>query len=187
MVKNQAKSITKNSVTRLIIRIIAKFLVATFFATYFLNGDSPNGLPFLSNMSICQRSFNASFKCRICTIFSPSSVSGTTIVMLVFFSSLSFASHSHLIRITHVTVGFLSLFYLFLFGLSLYKFACLFYATLSFFIQACVFFIYHVSFLPKTSFKKDTTPVFLSYLCRYCCFVIVLIVLFSGSSRNMVP
>ena len=39
-------------------------------------------------------------------------------------------------------------------------------------------------FMLKTSFKKDTTPVFLSYLCRYCCFVIVLIVLFLGSSRD---
>ena len=32
-------------------------------------------------MSICQRSFDASFQCRICTIFSPSSLSGTTIIV----------------------------------------------------------------------------------------------------------
>ena len=51
----------------------------------------------------------------------------------------------------------------------------------------CLFYTSLCLFMLKTSFKKDTTPVFLSYLCRYCCFVIVLIVLFLGSSRNMVP
>ena len=32
-------------------------------------------------MSICQRSFDASFQCRICTIFSPLSLSGITIIV----------------------------------------------------------------------------------------------------------
>jgi len=55
-----------------------------------------------------------------------------------------------------------------------------FHFSLSLSLLPCVFF-------SPTFPQKDTTHVFLSYLCRYCCFVIVLIVLFLGSSRNMVP
>ena len=70
------------------------------------------------------------------------------------------------------------LLYLFLFGLSLYKFACLFLCFLVyFFIQACIFFIYLVSFLPKTSFKKDTTLCFhYSHPCRAQLYYIFLLV-----------
>ena len=170
MVKNQAKSITKNSVTRHIVRIIAKFLVATFFATYFLNGDSPNGLPFLSNMSICQRSFDASFQCRICTIFSPSSMSGTTIVMLVFFSSLSFASHSHYAHHSRASIPFGACSFSDLACINLLVYfmpPCLFFYT-----SLCLFYIPCVFFYPKPLSKK-TQPLFLlpNFPCRFVAFI----------------
>ena len=70
------------------------------------------------------------------------------------------------------------LLYFFLFGLSLYKFClsnlCF---LVYFFIQACIFFIYLVSFLSITSLKKDTTLCFhYSHPCRAQLYYIFLLV-----------
>ena len=86
-------------------------------------------------------------------------------VFLFIYSSFPRPSRDHYERLCRVSIPFLR--YLFLFCLQREQPSLL----------PCVFFL-------KTSFKKDTTPVFLSYLCRYCCFVIVLIVLFLGSFRD---
>ncbi len=83
-----------------------KVIFAHFFTFAKVNRSNP----------LCQRSFDASFKCRICTIFSPSSVSGTTIIYFWYFYSFSIHFHDHLASILNVTVGFLSLLYLVLFS-----------------------------------------------------------------------
>ena len=73
--------------------------------------------------SLCQRSFDASFKCRICTIFSPSFVSGTTIVYFWYFYSFSIHFRDYPATILNVTVGYLSFF----FSLFLFYLPCSFY------------------------------------------------------------
>ena len=73
--------------------------------------------------SLCQRSFDASFKCRICTIFSPSFVSGTTIVYFWYFYSSSIHFRDYPATILNVTVGYLSFF----FSLFLFYLPCSFY------------------------------------------------------------
>ena len=111
---------------------------------------------------------------------SPSSVSGTTIIYCLYFCSFSIHFRDHLAIILNVTIGFLSLFYLFPFylpcslfystcsffallvpfGPGLYKFACLFYTTLSiFFIQACIFLSTLCLFYPKPLSKKTQPSV----------------------------
>ena len=67
---------------------------------------------FMSNMS---KIFRCLFSVRICTIFSPSSLSGTTIIYCLYYYSFSIHFRDHLAIILNVTVGFLSLFYLVLF------------------------------------------------------------------------
>ena len=67
---------------------------------------------FMSNMS---KIFRCLFSVRICTIFSPSSLSGTTIIYFLYYYSFSIHFRDHLAIILNVTVGFLSLFYLVLF------------------------------------------------------------------------
>ena len=55
------------------------------------------------------------------------------------------------------------------------------------FLSVCAkhyIFLYSLCLFISVLRKKDTTPVFLSYFCRYCFFATVLIVLFLGSSRN---
>ena len=81
-------------------------------------------------------------------------------------------------RDDNVTVGFLSqfqpipFFCLFLFGLSLYKFACLFYATLSFFYTSlCLFYIPCVFFTPTFPQKRHN-------LCFSCTLPCALLFLF---------
>ena len=66
----------------------------------------------MSNMS---KIFRCLFSVRICTIFSPSSLSGTTIIYCLYYYSFSIHFRDHLAIILNVTVGFLSLFYLVLF------------------------------------------------------------------------
>ena len=67
---------------------------------------------FMSNMS---KIFRCLFSVRICTIFSPSSLSGTTIIYCLYYYSSSIHFRDHLAIILNVTVGFLSLLYLVLF------------------------------------------------------------------------
>jgi len=108
--------------------------------------------------SLCQRSFDASFQCRICTIFSPLSLSGTTIIYCLYFYSFSILFRDYPATILNVTVWSLSLLYLFPF--------CF---TCSFFIPkreqpshlVCVFFIYLVSFYAQNLFQKRHNPCFL--------------------------
>ena len=68
---------------------------------------------FMSNMS---KIFRCLFSVRICTIFSPSSLSGTTIIYFLYYYSFSIHFRDHLAIILNVTVGFLSLLYLVLFS-----------------------------------------------------------------------
>ena len=67
----------------------------------------------MSNMS---KIFRCLFSVRICTIFSPSSLSGTTIIYCLYYYSFSIHFRDHLAIILNVTVGFLSLLYLLLFS-----------------------------------------------------------------------
>ena len=68
---------------------------------------------FMSNMS---KIFRCLFSVRICTIFSPSSLSGTTIIYCLYYYSFSIHFRDHLAIILNVSVGFLSLLYLVLFS-----------------------------------------------------------------------
>ena len=85
-------------------------------------------------------------------LLSPSSVSGTTIVYFLYYYSYSIHFRDHLAIILNVTVGSLSLFYLFLLDLACINFACLFCASLSIFYTslylfclACIFFTQNIS------------------------------------------
>ena len=75
-----------------------KVIFAHFFTFAKVNRSNP----------LCQRSF-ALLSCRAQLFF-------------LYYYSFSFHFRSHLVRILNVTVGFLSLLYLFLFGLSLFLF-----------------------------------------------------------------
>ena len=109
----------------------------------------------------------------------------------IFCLLFSFLSHSHLIRILNVTVGFLFLLYLvlFCFTCSFSDLACinlLVYFVLPclfFYTSLCLFYIPCVFFTQKLFQKKDTTSVSLA-LFRvghnyYCLFIFVFISSFS--------
>ena len=66
------------------------------------------------------------------------------------------------------------------FSLFLFCFTCSFFASKGNnpLTLACIFFIYLVSFLPKTSFKKDTTPV---SFCPHPCALYFVLLSFSFS------
>ena len=104
--------------------------------------------------------------------FSPSSVSGTTIIYCLYFYSFSIHFRNHLATILNVSVGFLSLFYLFpfylpcsffylfLFGPSLSKFACLFCASLSIFYTSLCLFLCTLCLFYSNFASKKTQPLF---------------------------
>ena len=82
-------------------------------------------------------------------------------LFILYYYSFSFHFRSHLVRILNVTVGFLSLLYLFLFHLQREQPSLL----------PCVFFIACV-FFPQSFLKKDTTSCFHSpHPCRAQLFI----------------
>ncbi len=68
------------------------------------------------------------------------------------------------------------------FVLGLYKFACLFYTTLSFFIQACIFLSTLCLFYPKPLSKKDTTLCFFRTPVRNYLFCIYIVYIMCSPS-----
>ena len=130
-------------------RSFRSFLKYRTIVLHFLFPSLVHHSPVHSIVHSFNRSFVQSF-----IVFIPSSLSGTTIIYCLYYYSFSIHFRDHLAIILNVTVGFLSLLYLFpflqpvpfllylfLFGLSLYKFACLFLCFLVYFLYKLVSFL----------------------------------------------